>query len=157
VQRPETVIVDHLYLQALGVERVGEEFEMIGQRAVVGGISQEVRTFTASPFVFTSIEPAIRYDKRYRHDEVTYVLARCTRGDPPEQVRDAIARQVPNVEVLTAGEFAVRTMKYWMLETGVGITVVVTAILGLLVGAFIMSQTLFALTQDYIANYATLI
>jgi putative ABC transport system permease protein len=157
VQRPNTVIVDHLYLQALGVERVGQEFEMIGRRAVVGGISQEVRTFTASPFVFTSIESAIRYDKRYRDDEVTYVLARCTWGYSPEQVRDAIARQVPNVDVLTAREFAIRTMKYWMLETGVGITVVVTAILGLLVGAFIMSQTLFALTQDYIANYATLI
>ena len=44
-----------------------------------------------------------------------------------------------------------------MLETGVGITVVVTAVLGLLVGAFIMSQTLFAITQDHIANYATLV
>lgn len=157
VQRPDTVIVDRLYLQALGVERVGQEFEMVGQRAVVGGISEGVRTFTASPFVFTSIESAIRYDKRYRDDEVTYVLARCAEGYTPEQVRDAISRDVPDVEVLTGGEFALRTMRYWMLETGIGITVVVTAVLGLLVGAFIMSQTLFALTQDYLANYATLI
>jgi putative ABC transport system permease protein len=157
VHRPETVIVDQLYLRALGVEQIGQEFEMIGRRAIVGGISEEVRTFTASPYVFTSIESAIRYDRRYGNDEVTYVLARCTRGYTPDQIRDAIARDVPNVEVLTTSEFAVRTMRYWMLETGVGITVVVTAILGLLVGAFIISQTLFALTQDYLANYATLI
>jgi putative ABC transport system permease protein len=157
IHRPHTVIVDELYLKALGVEQVGQEFEMIGQRATVGGISEEVRTFTASPFVFTSIESAIRYDKRYRDDEVTYVLARCANGYTPEQVRDAIASDVPNVEVLTAREFAIRTMKYWMLETGVGITVVITAILGLLVGAFVMSQTLFAITQDHIANYATLV
>jgi putative ABC transport system permease protein len=157
VHHPDTVLADDLYLTALGIERVGQEFEMIGERAVIGGITQEVRTFTASPFVFTSIESAIRYDKRYRDDEVTYVLARCARGFTPEQVRDAIARNVPHVEVLTAREFAVRTMKYWMLETGIGITVVVTAVLGLLVGAFIMSQTLYTITQENLANYATLV
>ena len=43
-----------------------------------------------------------------------------------------------------------------MLETGIGITVVVTAILGLLVGAFILSQTLFTITQENIAHFATL-
>jgi putative ABC transport system permease protein len=157
VHRPNTVLVDVLYLKAMGVDRIGQEFEMTGERAVIGGVSEEVRTFTAAPFVFASIESAIRYDKRYREDEVTYVLARCAKGYTPEQARDAITRYVPNVEVLTAREFAVRTMKYWMLETGVGITVVVTAVLGLLVGAFIMSQTLIAITQEHIANYATLV
>jgi len=157
VLRPDTVLVDELYLKPLGVERIGQDFEMIGERAVVGGITTEVRTFTASPFVFTSIESAIRYDKRYREDEVTYVLARCAVGSTPERVRDSIARNVPHVEVLTSREFAVRTMSYWMLETGVGVTVVVTALLGLVVGAFIMSQTLFTITQEHIANYATLV
>jgi putative ABC transport system permease protein len=157
VHRPHTVIVDDMYLNALGIDQVGQEFEMIGERAIVGGVSEEVRTFTASPYVFTSIDSAIRYDKRYRHDEVTYVLIRCAEGYTPERVRDDIARYVPNVEVLTAREFAVRTMRYWMLETGIGITVVITAVLGLLVGVFIMSQTLFAITQDHIANYATLV
>lgn len=52
---------------------------------------------------------------------------------------------------------AERSVKYWMLETGVGITVIITAVLGLLVGVVIMSQTLFAITQDHIANYATLL
>jgi putative ABC transport system permease protein len=130
---------------------------MTGQRVVVGGVSREVRTFTASPFVFASIESAIGYDKRYRDDEVTYVLARCAKGCTPEQVRDAIAREVPYVEVLTSREFAIRTMKYWMLETGVGITVAFTALLGLLVGAFVMSQALVAITHEHIANYATLL
>ena len=157
VHRPDTVLVDSLYLTALGVERIGQEFEMIGERAIVGGVTKGVRTFTAAPFVFTSIESAVRYDKRYRDDEVTYVLARCADGYSPEDVRDSIARDVPHVEVLTSSDFAIRTMKYWMLETGIGVTVVVTAVLGLLVGVFIMSQTLFTITQENIANYATLI
>jgi putative ABC transport system permease protein len=157
VFRPDTVLVDELYLGALGVEKVGDEVEMMRRRAVVGGISREVRTLTASPFVFTSLDSALRYDRHYADDEVTYVLARCAPGQSPEQVRDAIAREVPHVEVLTTRQFAVRTMRYWLLETGLGITVAVTAVLGLAVGAVIISQTLFAITQDHLANYATLL
>jgi putative ABC transport system permease protein len=157
VFHPDTVIVDELYLSALGVGQLGDEVEMIRRRAVVGGISGGVRTLTASPFVFTSIKSAVRYDKRYRDDEITYVLARCAPGHSPEQVRDAVAREVPHVEVLTTREFAVRTMKYWLLETGLGITVVITAVLGLAVGGVIISQTLFAVTQDHLGNYATLL
>jgi putative ABC transport system permease protein len=72
-------------------------------------------------------------------------------------VRDAIAANVPNVEVLTSHEFAVRTIKYWMLETGAGITVVLTAVLGLIVGAFIISQTLYTTTQENLGHYTTLV
>ena len=74
VHYPETVLVDELYLKALGVERIGQEFDILGERVVVRGITEGVRTFTAAPFVFTSIKSAIRYDKRYQNDEVTYVL-----------------------------------------------------------------------------------
>jgi putative ABC transport system permease protein len=157
VHLPHSVIVDHLYLRGLGIEGMGEEVEMLGRRAVVRGLSQGVRTFTASPFVFTSIESAIKYDKRYREDEITYVLVRCADGYTAEQVRDAIAQNIPHIEALTAQQFARRTMQYWMLETGVGIPVVITALLGFLVGAIIMSQTLYGITQDHLSNYATLL
>jgi putative ABC transport system permease protein len=157
VHHPDTVIVDELYLASLGVAGVGDEVEMIGRRARVGGISCGVRTLTASPFVFTSLKSAIRYDQRYREDEITYVLARCAPGYNPEQVRNAVAHEMPHAEVLTTGQFAWRSIRYWMLQTGLGITVVLTAILGLVVAAVIISQTLFATTQDHLANYATLL
>jgi len=157
VHLPHTVIVDELYMQALGVRRVGDSFAMIGQQAIVGGISSGIRTFTASPFIFTSIKSAIRYDKRYLEDEITYVMARCVPGFTPEYVRDTIRARVPQVEVLTTVQFATRTVQYWMLETGLGLTVVITAMLGLGVGVMIISQTLFAITQDHLPNYATLL
>ena len=39
VYLPDTVIVDEMYLDDLGVRRIGEEVEILGRRAVVGGIS----------------------------------------------------------------------------------------------------------------------
>lgn len=157
IRLPETVIVDELSKQALGTLHVGDEAEMEGRRVIIGGFSQGVRTFTAAPFVFTSIENALDYVPYYHYDEISYVLVRAVPNANILDIRDRIAQEVSDVEVLTTDEFAERSVKYWMLETGVGITVIITAALGLLVGAVIMSQTLFAITQDHIANYATLL
>jgi putative ABC transport system permease protein len=157
VHLPQTVLVDELYCDALGVHGVGENFEMIGERAIVGGIARGIRTFTASPFIFTSIKQAIRYDKRYRDDEITYVLARCAPGANIRAVQAEMRQRIPHVEVLTSREFSIRSVQYWMLQTGIGITVVITAGLGLGVGTAIISQTLFAITQDHLPNYATLL
>jgi putative ABC transport system permease protein len=157
VRAPDGIIIDHLYRDTLGIHKLGDQAEIMGQRAVLRGVSRNVRTFTAAPWVFCSLESAIKYDPYYKDDEVTYVLARCRSGSTPEQACRAIQEQVPAVEALTTRQFAVRTIKYWMLETGVGITVVITAILGLLVGTVITSQTLYAITQDHLSNYATLL
>lgn len=157
VQEPDAVVVDRLYCSTLGVTGVGDEAEILGARAVVRGISRGIRTFTAAPFVFTSLETAHKYEPYYSHDEITYVLARCKVGCNLEQVKAAINANVPGIEALTAEEFAFRTIKFWMLETGVGFTVVITATLGLTVGSMIGSQTLYAITNDHREDYATLL
>lgn len=157
VYLPDSVIVDEMFADHLGVGKMRDEVELIGNRARVRGLSRGVRTFTASPFVFTSIRSAIKYDKRYRDDEITYVMARCRPGVSPTEVASTIRREVPSVEALTTDEFARRSVSYWMLETGIGITVVLTALLGMLVSAVICSQTLFSVTNDHLQNYATLL
>jgi putative ABC transport system permease protein len=153
---PDAVIIDELFLDELGIQRLGDEGEVQGCRAVVRGISADVKTFTASPFVFTSIETAKKYDKRYGSNETTYVMVKAAPGHTPEAVRDRLRAALDHVEVLTAREFAARTARYWMLETGAGLTVILAAGLGLAVSAVVTSQTLFAVTQEYLANYATL-
>jgi putative ABC transport system permease protein len=157
VLQPDAIIVDKLYAKQLGVSRIGDEVEMSDRRAVVRGFSEGVRTITAAPFVFTSIQSAVEYDPRYDDDEVTYVIARCDEGTTPEQLRDQIAKSVPAVEVLTTRQFVERTLSYWLFDTGLGLTVIATAILGLLVGTVIISQALYAITNDHLPNYATLL
>jgi putative ABC transport system permease protein len=156
VHQPDTIILDELFLKMLGVATVGDEVEINGKRAVVGGISTQVRTFTASPFVFTSTKSAVHFDPNYQEGEVTYVVARCANGVTPEQARDAVAREVPSIEALTSDQFARRTIDFWMLETGAGITVVITAVLGLVISSVIISQTLYAITQEHLSDYAAL-
>jgi putative ABC transport system permease protein len=153
---PDGVIVDELFVEQLGVRQVGDEVELLGHRAVVRGISAGVRTFTALPVVFCSIPSGRRFDRRYGSDEVTYVMVRCSPENSPETVRDRLNAELGHVEALTKSEFADRTMRYWMLETGAGMTLVLTASLGLAVSVVVTSQTLFTVTQEHLGNYATL-
>ena len=157
VHEPHAVITDTFFRDQLGVHEVDDEVEIGDRRAVIRGFSREVRTFTAAPFVFTSVTSALSYDPRYRTDEITYVLARCEPDASPAAVRDAIAQEVPSVQVLTTGEFERKTILYWMLETGIGVTLILTAMLGMVVGTVIISQTLYAITNDHLPNYATLL
>ncbi len=157
VHLPDSVVVDSAYLDPLGVSKIGDEVELFGQRAIVRGISSDVRTFTASPFVFTSLQQARKFDARYRDDEITYVLARTKPNFDVQAVQRSLQVNIPNVEALTTGEFANRTIKYWMIETGVGLTAVITAILGIAVSAVVVSQTLFTLTNEHGREYATML
>jgi putative ABC transport system permease protein len=154
---PDAIIIDWMYRDQLGISQVGDIVEISDRRGVVRGFSKGVRTITAAPFVFTSLQTALKYDQRYRDDEITYVLARCATGTTPAQLRDSVASVVPSVQVLTTSQFIQKTTLYWMLETGLGLIVVTTAVLGMIVGAVIVSQALYAITNDHLGNYATLL
>jgi len=84
------------------------------------------------------------------------VLIRCRQGADVKAVQANMRQLIKHVDVLTTDEFAGRTARYWMLGTGAGIGVILTAVLGVLVGAIIASQTLFATTQENLGNYAAL-
>jgi putative ABC transport system permease protein len=157
VHLPNSVIIDELFLNTLGVKGVGDEMELYGAKATVRGISRGVRTFTASPILFTSMKTAAKYDKAYRSEDTTFVLVKCTPGSDPKQVARAIQTEVPGVEALTSGELMTRSVLYWLRETGIGMIVLMTATLGVVVSAVVTSQTLYNITQDHLSNYATLL
>jgi putative ABC transport system permease protein len=157
VHLPHSVIVDELFMDTLGVRRVGDQVDLADERATVRGICRGVRTFTASPFVFTAMKTAPRYDQTYKPEDTTFVLVRCRPGADPKQVARRIEAEVPSVEALTTEELMARSVGYWMGETGVGLIVLLTTALAVLVSAVVTSQTLFTITQDHLANYATLL
>jgi putative ABC transport system permease protein len=74
----------------------------------------------------------------------------------PAALKHELAARLPDVDVLTAAEFSARTWRYFMFTTGAGAVVLGAAILGLLVGTIVASQTLYAATLDHLTEYATL-
>jgi putative ABC transport system permease protein len=151
----DSVFIDELYLEKLGVHGIGDRVEINGRRARVAGLTSGIRSFTTSPYIFTNLRNAREY-ARLADDEVTYFVVKLQPGADVEEVRASLARRMPNCEVLTSPAFARRTQIYWMVETGAGMTLAIAAIMGIIVGIVVVSQTIYATTMDHLKEYGTL-
>jgi heterocyst specific transport system permease protein len=88
---------------------------------------------------------------------VTIGLVRLRRGAEAVAVRRAIAAALPeDVVVLTKDEFMAREIGYWQTSTPIGFVFSFGVVMGLVVGAIIVYQILFADISDHLAEYATL-
>jgi putative ABC transport system permease protein len=152
---PDAILVDELNKVKLGVDRAGQTMEIRGHRARVVGFTRGIRTFTTSPYVFTSFKHAQDY-AGLREDQTLYLLVTAQPGVDIEQLRQTLASRLTDVSVRTAGEFSGMTRRYWMYTTGAGIAVLLAAVLGLIVGVVIVAQTIYATTVDHIREYGTL-
>jgi len=151
----DAVIVDELYLPKLGITGVGDTAEIRDQRVKVVGLTRGIRTFTTAPTVFASLSNAQRLT-RGSDDRLGFVLVRTTPGMAPTDVAQTLRTTIPGVDALTTEEWRQAQEFYWMFGTGAGITVLIAAGLGLLVGVVIVAQTIYAATVDHIREYGTL-
>ena len=155
LKSPDAVIMDELYKQKLGVTHVGEVFEIGGHRARVVGFTSGIRSFTTSPYVFTTFKNAQNYTN-LREDQTYFILVRLAEGANLQQVRHELLSRVTDVEVFTTPQFSRMTTFYWMFTTGAGVAVLIAAALGLVVGFVVVAQTIYATTVDHIREYGTL-
>ena len=149
------ILVDRFYAQKLSVNHIGQTIEMRGHRARVVGFTSGIRTFTTAPLIFTSYKNALDY-LVMPADQTMFILVKAKPGLSLNQLRHDILARVQGVDVLTSPEFSAMTARYWMFGTGAGITVLIAAVLGLIVGIVVVAQTIYAATVDHIREYGTL-
>jgi putative ABC transport system permease protein len=155
LRQPDNVLVDEIYKAKLGVEHVGETFEIRGHRARVAGFTRGIRSFTTSPYVFTSFKTAQDFTTT-AEDQTVYILVKVGADESVETVRQRLLTRVKDVDVWTTGEFSAKTRFYWMFTTGAGVAVLLAALLGLVVGVVVVAQTIYATTMDHLREYGTL-
>lgn len=151
----DAVFIDKTYLEELGVKGLGDTAEVGGSRVRITGLTDGIRSFTVTPYVFTTMSRA-RQLLQMPADKITYVLVKVEPGIDPEVVRDALKPKVPDGEVLTKSEFRTRSLNHWLFATGAGIALIGGAVLGLVVGTVIVAQTLYSSTKDHLNEFATL-
>ncbi len=151
----DTVMIDRFYAPKLGVTHLGQTVEIRGVRARVVGFTQGIRTFTTAPLVFASYRNALRYTD-VKADETSYLLVKARPGANLERLRADLLARLSDVDVLRTAEFSAKTTNYWMFGTGAGVTVIMAAVLGLLVGVVVVAQTIYAATIDHIREFGTL-
>ena len=147
------VAVDESELGRLGISKIGEDADVFGVRVRVVGLVHGYKSL-GGPYVFCSLDTA-RAMMRYQNDEVTYLVAKTRHPDDAEKAARRLGGYA-QLTAFTADEFSTRSRMHWLVTTKAGIAVGFTALLGLLVGAVVTSQTLYAATAASQREFATL-
>lgn len=157
------VVVDRGEFNRLGIKKVGDYAEVNGRRVCVVGTVTGLRSL-AGPYVFCSIETAKHVLPMTPQGHATFLLAKCTNSaDAPKVVAriNAYQRQIAHdgkvkIEAFTKEDFSFNSRWHWLTKTKAGIALGLAAMLGLMVGAVVTSQTLYAATAASLKEYAVL-
>jgi putative ABC transport system permease protein len=152
---PHAVAADKFYFDRLGVTGLGDSTQVRAQPVRVAAVTDGIRSFTTTPYVFTSLDQARLYIGS-PPDKISYVLVRLAAGANLDAVRGQLKTSLAKIEVLTPDEFASRSRDFWLFGTGAGAALFAGALLGAIVGTVIVAQTLYSSTKDHLIEFATL-
>jgi putative ABC transport system permease protein len=152
---PRAVAVDRTYFDRLGISGIGATAEIRQQPVRVAAVTNGIRSFTTTPFVFMDIDRA-RAHTGVPAGKATYLIVRLSPDADPDRVRRQLASNIGDVEVLTPAEFRDRSRAFWLFSTGAGAALFAGALLGVIVGTVVVAQTLYASTKEHLNEFATL-
>jgi putative ABC transport system permease protein len=154
LSEPGAIAVDESDLKRLGLKGVGDRAEVLGKRVRLVGTVTGMKSL-AAPFVFCSLQTARTLLIGVPREQTVYILAR-TRSKADAEAVVKRLKHYEAMSVFTSDDFSNRTRLYWLTATKSGLAVGWSAILGLLVGVAVTSQTLYAATAASLREYAVL-
>lgn len=155
IKAPESVAVDRTYLKDLGISGIGDTSQIATGRVRVRALTDGVRSFTQSPYAYTTLNRA-RSLIGVDGERTTFYLVQLEPGADVNSVQQDLRGRLDGAEVLTQEEFRNRSLKQWLFRTGAGVALIGGALLGSLVGTVIVAQTLYSSTKDHLNEFATL-
>jgi len=153
-----SVVVDEGEFGRLGIKKVGDTAEVVTSRGVrrvhVVGTVRGLKAL-AGPYVFCSLDTG-RMLVSPPPGQSTFLLARCRNKADAARVVEHLKEYPQKMMAFTADEFSLRSRLHWLTKTKAGIALGLAAALGLLVGAVVTSQTLYAATAASLREFAVL-
>ncbi len=152
---PDAVAVDRSYSDRLGTISYGAHVEIGGQRGRILAVTDGIRSFTTTPYLFTSLDRARNYTG-IPPGKASFLLVRLSPAADRHAVKAQLRAKLSDVDVLTPDEFSRRSRSFWLFGTGAGAALFAGALLASLAGTVIVAQTLYASTKDHLDEFATL-
>jgi heterocyst specific transport system permease protein len=163
IRYPNVVLYDELSRPEFGpvaaTVQAGRELvtEVSEHEVKVQGLFRLGTSFGIDATIVTSDLNFLRIFPYRDPGAISAGLVRLRPGADPAVVRDVLAAALPDdVEVLTKDEYMDREIRYWATATPIGYVFSFGVVMGLVVGAIIVYQILFADISDHLAEYATL-
>jgi putative ABC transport system permease protein len=163
LKQQDTLLFDEAARPEFGP--IGERFRTYGpfqtevndRRVTVAGLVEIGPSFGIDGTVITSVDNWLRLFPERPRNDIELGLIRLRPGTDPVAARDRLRAALPgDVLVLTKADFVARERAYWSGATPIGYIFAFGAIMGLVVGAIIVYQILFADVSEHIREYGTL-
>jgi putative ABC transport system permease protein len=152
---PGTVAIDRSYYDRLGVSGVGATAQIRGLPITVGVVTDGIRSFTTTPYVFTDLDGARSYIG-LPASFTSQFLVRLKQKADVEGIRRNILSNISGIQALTPDQFREQSRSFWLFGTGAGAALLAGVLLSAIVGTAIVAQTLFSSTKDHLYEFATL-
>jgi putative ABC transport system permease protein len=149
------VAVDRSYYDRLGVSGVGAAAQIRGMPVKVGAITDGIRSFTTTPYVFSDLGGA-RAFIGLPAGFTTHFMVRLKPQADVDRIRQNILSSVSGIQAFTPDQFRDQSRSFWLFATGAGAALFAGALLGVIVGTVIVAQTLYSSTKDHLYEFATL-
>jgi putative ABC transport system permease protein len=152
---PRTVVIDRSYYDRLGVSGVGATAQIRGLTVTVGAVTDGIRSFTTTPYVFSDLRDAWAYTGLPASFTSHFLVWLKPEADI-ERIRQNILSSISGIQALTPNQFREQSRSFWLFRTGAGAALVASALLAVIVGTVIVAQTLYSSTKDHLYEFATL-
>ncbi|MFO0937299.1 MAG: ABC transporter permease [Gemmataceae bacterium] len=157
LSEPRTIVMDESDLKRMKLSGVGDRAKINGKEVTLVGVVTGTRSI-AAPWCFCSVTTARELlGPIMPPDYTTYLLARCESPERAKEVVRELKKDYPEMTAFTSDEFSFSSRWYWLTKTKAGVAIGYAAMLGLLVGAVVTMQTLYAATMASAREYATLL
>ena len=152
---PGMVAVDRSYYGRLGVAGLGATAQIRGLPVTVGAITDGIRSFTTTPYVFADLTDAHSYIG-LPASFISHFLVRLKPKTDIELIRQDILANISGIQALTPSQFRDQSRSFWLFGTGAGAALFAGALLSVIVGTAIVAQTLYSGTKEHLYEFAAL-
>jgi putative ABC transport system permease protein len=89
-------------------------------------------------------------------EPLSFILVKAKSGASIESLQQKLEEALPNTRAYTKAEMSKLTQDYWARRSGIGFVLGIGAVVGIVVGAVIVSQILYSSVSDRVKEYGTL-
>src|SRR2546422_8963295 len=155
LRRGDYLFLDQSAAKRFGPFALGDYREVNRERLRIIGRTRGAKSFTTTPMAFLDFRLAQRLNAQTLRGNTTYILVKIAPGADAPSVAAEIRRRLPFNDVHTRSEWAAKSRRYWVANTGLGFNLFITVFLGCLVGVVVVAQTLHTSTMEHLKEFGT--
>mgnify|MGYP001395826667 CR=1 FL=1 len=151
---PDAVLVEESSRPKLADVQIGDTLLLNDRRAIVVGFCRAKAGFESNAILYTTFQNAIGFVPTGR-DKVSFYLVK-TKPDADVQTVARGIEERTGLGAFTYREMQARTVRFILVETGIGINFGITVLLGFFVGLAVVAAVFYQFTLENLRHFAVL-